>query len=113
MGTVLHCGAKKCKIPHGHSHGSDTEVIIENDVLSENNNGNNNIAENNDIESRNQEPIIRENSKRKNINVNAALIHVIGDFIQSCGVLIASIIILLKVSFFPFPYTNFFLHIIS
>ncbi|CAD5125838.1 DgyrCDS14038 [Dimorphilus gyrociliatus] len=92
MGTVLHCGIERCKIPHGHSHGSDTEVIIENDVLSSNNNNH----DNNNSENENQEPIIVENSKKKNINVNAALIHVIGDFVQSCGVLIASIIILLR-----------------
>lgn len=36
----------------------------------------------------------------KNINVRAAFIHVIGDIIQSLGVLIAAIIIKLKVSKF-------------
>ena len=35
---------------------------------------------------------------QKNINVRAAFIHVIGDIIQSCGVLIAALIIKLKVS---------------
>jgi len=36
--------------------------------------------------------------KKENMNVRAAFIHVIGDFIQSVGVLIASIIIYFKVS---------------
>lgn len=36
----------------------------------------------------------------KNINVRAAFIHVIGDIIQSLGVLIAAIIIKLKVGKF-------------
>ena len=35
---------------------------------------------------------------QKNINVRAAFIHVIGDIIQSLGVLIASLIIKIKVS---------------
>lgn len=35
----------------------------------------------------------------KNINVRAAFIHVLGDIIQSMGVLLASIIIKLKVRF--------------
>lgn len=35
-----------------------------------------------------------------NINVRAAVIHVLGDFIQSIGVLIAAIIIKINVSLF-------------
>lgn len=38
----------------------------------------------------------RDNAQ--NINVRAAYIHVIGDFIQSFGVLVASLIIYFKVS---------------
>ena len=37
---------------------------------------------------------------QKNINVRAAFIHVIGDIIQSIGVLIAALIIKIKVSSF-------------
>ena len=36
-------------------------------------------------------------SKKENINVRAALIHIIGDFIQSFGVLVAALIIFFKV----------------
>ena len=39
----------------------------------------------------------------KNINVRAAFIHVLGDIIQSIGVLISSLIIKLKVSGFVAP----------
>lgn len=38
----------------------------------------------------------------KNINVRAAYIHVLGDFIQSTGVLIAAIVIYFKVRFSRF-----------
>lgn len=37
------------------------------------------------------------NEEKRNINVRAAYIHVIGDFIQSTGVLIAALIIYFKV----------------
>lgn len=37
--------------------------------------------------------------REDNINVRAAMIHVIGDFIQSFGVLLASLIIFYKVSY--------------
>lgn len=36
--------------------------------------------------------------ERKNINVRAAYIHVIGDFIQSAGVFVAAVVIYYKVS---------------
>lgn len=41
----------------------------------------------------NDEPNVVSDSQGRNINHRAALIHVIGDLIQSCGVLIASIVI--------------------
>ena len=46
------------------------------------------------------EPLVE--SDDSNINLRAAAIHVIGDFIQSVGVLIASIIIYFKVIFLSF-----------
>lgn len=36
---------------------------------------------------------------KQNINVRAAFIHVIGDFLQSFGVLLAAIVIYFKVKF--------------
>lgn len=38
------------------------------------------------------------NAKRENINVKAAFIHVIGDFLQSFGVLLAALVIYFKVT---------------
>lgn len=38
----------------------------------------------------------------RNINLRAALIHVIGDLIQSCGVLLAAVIIKIYVSRFVY-----------
>ena len=43
-----------------------------------------------------------EGSDESNINLRAAAIHVIGDFIQSVGVLIAALIIYFKVKFLIF-----------
>lgn len=45
----------------------------------------------------------------KNINVRAAFIHVIGDIIQSLGVLLASIIIKIKVRIFLLPVSSCFI----
>lgn len=45
--------------------------------------------------------------KSENINVEAAFLHVLGDFIQSIGVIIAAVIIKLYVSrgnFIDFPF---------
>ncbi|XP_072764852.1 proton-coupled zinc antiporter SLC30A2 isoform X1 [Anoplolepis gracilipes] len=68
MGLSLH--------QHGHSHGHSH-------------------GENNDVENVLNDDLKGENSK-KNINVRAAFIHVLGDFIQSVGVFIAALIIYFK-----------------
>lgn len=65
MGLTLH--------QHGHSHGGSSHGHSHN---------NGNDHSHNDHE-----------QKQENINVRAAYIHVIGDFIQSAGVLIAAIVI--------------------
>lgn len=70
MGLSLH--------QHGHSHGGH------------------NHGGNNDLENVLDDDLKAEQSKR-NINVRAAFIHVLGDFIQSVGVLIAALIIYFKV----------------
>lgn len=70
MGLSLH--------QHGHSHGGHSHG---GDTDSEN-------ALDDDLKG--------ENSKR-NINVRAAFIHVLGDFIQSIGVFIAALVIYFKV----------------
>ncbi|XP_011256759.1 zinc transporter 2-like isoform X1 [Camponotus floridanus] len=67
MGLSLH--------QHGHSHGGH------------------NHGGNNDLENVLDDDLKAE---KKNINVRAAFIHVLGDFIQSVGVLIAALIIYFK-----------------
>lgn len=70
MGLSLH--------EHGHSHGHGSDKPnrnIDSGRLDEEN------------------PL----HKRKNINVRAAFIHVLGDFIQSIGVFVAALVIYFKV----------------
>lgn len=70
MGLTLH--------QHGHTHGGGSSHSHMN---------------NNDIES-----LGHKDHEETNINVRAAYIHVIGDFIQSFGVLVAAFVIYYKVS---------------
>ncbi|XP_070171865.1 proton-coupled zinc antiporter SLC30A2 isoform X1 [Polyergus mexicanus] len=69
MGLSLH--------QHGHNHGGHDH------------------GGNNDVENMLDDNLKGEHSKR-NINVRAAFIHVLGDFIQSVGVFIAALIIYFK-----------------
>ena len=74
-------GGKKSK-RHGHSHSSDLE-------------------EGNSALSRFKRKLRRKKTKQdnaENINVRAAFVHVIGDLIQSIGVVIAGYIIWIRVS---------------
>jgi zinc transporter 2 len=62
---------------HGHSHNDDVLVV--------------------DNTSRhNHEDVVKQTISLNNINVQAAIIHVIGDFVQSVGVLLAAILIKIK-----------------
>lgn len=76
MGLSLH--------QHGHSHGGHSHDGHSHDSS-------------NDTESGLDDDLKGENAKR-NINVRAAFIHVLGDFIQSIGVFIAALVIYFKVS---------------
>ena len=55
-----------------------------------------------------EEVVVKKNVSRHNINVTAASIHVIGDFLQTVGVLITSYIVWFRVSWesrkFPSVY---------
>jgi len=68
---------------HGHSHGDHTDTIINADPLV--------------VGIVNGEQVLKAKKSTKNINVRAAIIHVIGDFVQSVGVLVAAIVIHFKV----------------
>lgn len=78
MGLLLYYGG------HGHSHGSTSSASHQESIP---------VTLNPTTEQ-----TTRTNSNEVNINVRAAFIHVIGDMIQSIGVLIAALIILWDVS---------------
>jgi len=92
MGLSLH--------QHGHSHSGHSH------------------GGHNDTESGLDDDLKGERTKR-NINVRAAFIHVLGDFIQSIGVFIAALIVYFKVLFETFSdtYMSFifplFLHFLN
>jgi zinc transporter 2 len=73
---------------HGHSHGEHTDTIINADPLVVG-----------IVNGQGEEQVLKPKKSTKNINVRAAIIHVIGDFVQSIGVLCAAILIQFKVNF--------------
>jgi zinc transporter 2 len=79
MFVVLHPGTCGGSTSHGHSHGS--------------NHGHSHDTN----ENLSKEDISDQLLPSKNINVKAAMVHVIGDFVQSIGVLIAAILIKVNV----------------
>ena len=105
MGFVLHsekcCGVAKghAKFGHGHSHshshGNQTDRYEYEPLDVASNRRERSLGEDEPHEGRESSPI---NHQHKNINVRAAFIHVVGDIIQSLGVLVAALIIKFKVS---------------
>ena len=82
MGATLH--------QHGHSHGHNSSHC----------HGGHSHSIGRDVTDAESEPLLSYNdnsSPAENINVRAAFIHVIGDFVQSLGVLVAAIVIYYKV----------------
>ncbi|CAF4217135.1 unnamed protein product [Adineta steineri] len=69
MFFILHVNTCNVSIPHGHSHDNKSSSV----------------------ENTSEQP-----KSSNNINIRAATIHVIGDFIQSIGVLFAAILINIK-----------------
>lgn len=91
MFFVLHNNACGSSIPHhGHSHG---------DSHGHSHGGHHNHSHEHEsldvdvISGDNHEDVCKQSKPGKNINVQAAMIHVIGDFVQSIGVLLATILI--------------------
>lgn len=74
---------------HGHSHNSKRNHSLSTPI-----NDNYSQIEFADVKIEDDEPSSNDDST--NINLRAAAIHVIGDFIQSIGVLIAAVIIYIK-----------------
>ena len=98
MFFVLHanvCG--KTVLHHGHSHGSSHEHSHSENCQNTNVHNNTSASDVDIITDENQEQVLQPKKSSKNINVRAAIIHVIGDFVQSVGVLCAAIIIKFKV----------------
>lgn len=91
LGLVLH---GLCKIPHSHSHGhvhshnhleKGREHLTSSSKLHSDSE-----TDNDDFEDSLRE---KQATEGQHINIRAALIHVLGDFLQSVGVLVSSIII--------------------
>ncbi|KAJ8735896.1 hypothetical protein PYW07_007516 [Mythimna separata] len=81
MGLTLHQhGHSHGGGGHGHSHGGNNPVL-------------NNKKERGDSDAESSNSHSHEHHQEENINVRAAFIHVLGDFLQSFGVLIAAIVI--------------------
>ena len=125
MGAVLHCRiCKGCLVQHGHGHmhscsnghhshspgdrrhsSSDDELVP---ITAPSSNGYERLPteEHSDVEmvnaadgnqQRPAECIVQPPHETTNVNIRAAMVHVIGDLIQSFGVFIAAIVILVKV----------------
>lgn len=99
MASILHGGS--CHVfHHNHSHGSD---LLKHQALR----GSGEMKEELQINDSSSLTTTQSECKSENINVEAAFLHVLGDFIQSIGVIIAAVIIKLYVSrgnFIDFPF---------
>ncbi|CAF2848191.1 unnamed protein product [Rotaria sp. Silwood2] len=113
MFFVLHANVCGKSIPHhGHSHGDNHGHSHENNHGHSHENNHEDLddetLENTDtiinasplvadiVTGHNREQMLKAKKSTKNINVRAAIIHVIGDFVQSVGVLCAAILIKFK-----------------
>ena len=108
MFFVLHADVCGKSLPHGHSHGHNHSHSHGHD--DDHDHSNDDTLENVDIMI-NSSPLVADivtgqnraralkakKTTTENINVRAAIIHVIGDFVQSVGVLCAAILIKFKV----------------
>ena len=100
---VLHTGACKCQhhhgFLHGHSHGGSHGNSHDNGhVSSEDTDYTVQIRSTHSPEDATETHEESPGDQNTNINVRAAMVHVIGDLIQSVGVLVAAIIIKFKVN---------------
>ena len=81
IGIVLH------GLPHGHTHGGMSHASSHGHGLGDMNHNHSHIGE-----PGSQRRTLKK-AEARHLNVRAALIHVLGDFIQSIGVLISAVII--------------------
>ena len=97
MGVVLHGGFcnKLNLVHHGHSHG----IGGGHSHAAHNHSYDDNLGENHGHSHADGSRHSHVDQSPRNMNVRAALIHVIGDLVQSIGVLIAAIVIKYWVDF--------------
>lgn len=97
MAWILHGGFSCHSGHHNHSHsvGSTSDHKAAKDFLIED-----------ESDKKTAMPKSRCKSTEPNINVQAAFLHVLGDFIQSIGIVVAAIIIKIIVSFANFSFYN-------
>jgi solute carrier family 30 (zinc transporter), member 2 len=102
MFFVLHANVCGNALPHhGHSHGDGNHGHSHGSNHHEHSHDEHNTRDAsviNLVSNDDQENLAPVKQRTENINVRAAIIHVIGDFVQSVGVLCAAILIKLKVS---------------
>lgn len=89
MAATLH-GSSSHIFHHNHSHSSD--VLNHQEKKSNGGDGTKELQIDDDFKATQSE------CKSENINVQAAFLHVLGDFIQSVGVIIAAVVIKFYVS---------------
>ncbi|CAF2160077.1 unnamed protein product [Rotaria magnacalcarata] len=104
MFFVLHADVCGTSLPHGHSHGHnhghshgrDHDHSCEDTLENVDTMINSSPLVADIVTGQSRERAIKAKKATKNINVRAAIIHVIGDFVQSVGVLCAAILIKFK-----------------
>ena len=84
--------------PHGHSHGAGPHGHAHNGKYSDTDSKLSSTVD--ELHAAEEHNPVPKTQKKTNINVRAALIHVIGDFIQSLGVFTAALLIFFKVGVF-------------
>ena len=108
MGLILNVDLCKCKVSHGHghghghghSHGPSRQMVK---MRRKSRDGHERLTSNTDDSDEDMDTADATQSdgganKQKNIMIRAAFVHVVGDLVQSIGVLIAATIIYILVS---------------
>ena len=96
MASILHGGS--CQIfQHNHSHGNDS--LNHHHHRHEKRSSGDDEMKKHPIDDNGSLMTTQSECKSENINVQAAFLHVLGDFIQSIGVIIAAVIIKFYVSY--------------
>ena len=90
--------------PHGHSHGTGPHGHAHGGKYSDSDSQRSSTVD--ELCTAEEHNLVPKEQKKTNMNVRAAFIHVIGDFIQSLGVFTAALLIFFKVGTFGAVITN-------